>query len=257
MKAHKSMRYDLIPTRGLEEVHKVLNSKLKEHQINEWRNGLSWSEALSVLEKHLLEFKSGNDYDKKGLLHIAHVASQALLICEMYKCYPQGDDRVIQTNSPIICCDLDDVVFDFIGAYEDRFGVKVSSYWNGDYNMPDNLEQLKSDKDFWVNMPVKTTIPFEVDYYVTARSIPIEWTQEAIQRNNLPKAKIYTLNWNESKIDTLKKLKCDIMIDDKHETFKECKRNGIFCYLVTTEANKRYDVGHHRINNVSELKYLK
>lgn len=251
------MRYDLIPAKGLEAVHKVLSSKLEAHAINEWRSGLSWSDALSDLEKHLLAFKSGVDYDDEGLLHIAHVASQALLICEMYKCYPQGDDRVIQTNNPIICCDLDDCIFDFTGAYEERFGVKLSSYWNGDYNMSDNLKSLQNDKDFWVNMPVKTEVPFEIDYYVTARSIPTEWTQEAIQKNNLPKAPIYSLPWNVSKIDTLKELKCSVMVDDKYQTFKECKNNGIFCYLVTTDANKHYDVGHHRIENLMDLKNLK
>lgn len=251
------MRYDLIPAKGLEAVHKVLSSKLEAHAINEWRSGLSWSDALSDLEKHLLAFKSGVDYDDEGLLHIAHVASQALLICEMYKCYPQGDDRVIQTNNPIICCDLDDCIFDFTGAYEKRFGVKLSSYWNGDYNMSDNLKSLQNDKDFWVNMPVKTEVPFEIDYYVTARSIPTEWTQEAIQKNNLPKAPIYSLPWNVSKIDTLKELKCSVMVDDKYQTFKECKNNGIFCYLVTTDANKHYDVGHHRIENLMDLKNLK
>ena len=251
------MRYDLIPSKGLEEVHKVLNSKLEQYEINEWRKGLSWSEAISVLEKHLLEFKSGKDFDENGLLNIAHVASQALLLSEMYKCYPQGDDRVIQSNEPIICCDLDDCIFSFTEAYEERFNVILSDYWNGDYDMMKNLEILKEDKDFWVNMPVKTTVPFEVDYYVTARSIPIEWTQEAIQINNLPKAPIYSLPWNESKIDTFKKLKADIVIDDKYKTFKECKQNGIFCYLVTTSANKYYDVGHHRINSVADLKYLK
>lgn len=252
------MRYDLIPIRGLEEVHKVLNSKLDKYEINEWRKGLSWSEALSILEKHLLEFKAGNDFDENGLLHIAHVASQALLIAEMYKCYPQGDDRVLpQANTPVICCDLDDCIFDFTGSYERKFNVKLSDYWEGDYDMAENLRKLQNDKDFWVNMPVKTTIPFEIDAYVTARSIPIEWTQEAIQKNNLPKAKIISLPWNVSKINTLKELGCTIMIDDKMATFKECKANGIFCYLVTTPANARYDVGHHRISAVSDLKNLK
>ena len=252
------MYYNLIPTKGIEEVHKVLNAKLNNHEINEWRKGLSWSEAISVLKKHLLKFEQGNDFDNDGLLHIAHVASQALLITEMYKCYPQGDDRILpQANNPVICCDLDDVIFDFTGSYEKKFNVKLSDYWEGDYDMATNLEKLKSDKDFWVNMPVKTNIPFEIDAYVTARSIPIEWTKEAIQKNNLPKAKIISLPWNASKIDTLKNLKCDIMIDDKMATFKECKANGIFCYLVSTPANQHYNVGHHRINSVSELRDLK
>ena len=117
--------------------------------------------------------------------------------------------------------------------------------------MNENLKTLQKDKDFWVNMPVIHTPNFEIDYYVTARSIPIEWTQEAIQKNNLPKAKIYTLPWNVSKIETLKNLKVDIMIDDKFQTFKECLNSGIFCYLMDAPHNKHYNVGHHRITDLN------
>ena len=116
--------------------------------------------------------------------------------------------------------------------------------------MSSNLEQLKNEKDFWVNMPVKNRPSFEVDYYITARSIPVEWTEEAIQKNNLPKAPVYSLPWNISKIDTLKKLGVNIMIDDKYATFKECKENGIFCYLMNAASNQHYNVGHHRIYNL-------
>lgn len=252
------IRYDLIPNFGLEEVHKVFTDKLNKYQKNQWIQGLKWSDVLNSLEHHLMEFKKGNDYNKEGLLNIAEVAMNALILADYYQTFPQGDDRIIkQVNNPVISCDLDDVVFDFLGSYESRFGVKLSSYWNADYNMPDNLKELQQDKEFWVNMPIKSQIPFEVDYYVTARSIPIEWTQEAIQKNNLPKAPIYSLSWNVSKIETLKKLGVTVHIDDKFSTYKECKQNGIFCYLVTTDANKRYDVGHHRIKSVSELKYIK
>lgn len=252
------IRYDLIPNFGLEEVHKVFTDKLNKYQKNQWTQGLKWSDVLNSLEHHLMEFKKGNDYNKEGLLNIAEVAMNALILANYYQTFPQGDDRIIkQVNNPVISCDLDDVVFDFLGSYESRFGVKLSSYWNADYNMPDNLKELQQDKEFWVNMPIKSQIPFEVDYYVTARSIPVEWTQEAIQKNNLPKAPIYSLPWNVSKIETLKKLGVTVHIDDKFSTYKECKQNGIFCYLVTTDANKRYDVGHHRIKSVSELKYIK
>lgn len=252
------IRYDLIPNLGLEEVHKVFTDKLNKYQKNQWTQGLKWSDVLNSLEHHLMEFKKGSDYNKEGLLNIAEVAMNALILADYYQTFPQGDDRIIkQVNNPVISCDLDDVVFDFLGSYESRFGVKLSSYWNADYNMPDNLKELQQDKDFWVNMPIKSQIPFEVDYYVTARSIPIKWTQEAIQKNNLPKAPIYSLPWNVSKIETLKKLGVTVHIDDKFSTYKECKQNGIFCYLVTTDANKRYDVGHHRIKSVSELKYIK
>lgn len=247
-----NIRYDLIPVQGITEVSKTLTEKLGRHEVNEWKYGISWTKILSSLKKHLTEFELGNDYTEEGLLHMAEVASDALILCEYYSIYPQGDDRVIApVNKPIVGCDLDDVIFDFTGSYEKRFNTKLSDYWNGDYQMGTNLEQLKQEKEFWVNMPVKNRPSFEVDYYITARSIPIEWTEEAIQKNNLPKAPIYSLPWNVSKIETLKKLGVNIHIDDKWATFKECIDNGIFCYLMDSNTNRHYNVGHHRIYNLN------
>lgn len=244
------MRYDLMPAQGLEEVHKVLNSKLENHEPNQWRKGISWSEILSNLEKHLNAVKRGEDYDKTGLLNIAHVAEEALILAEYYKTFPQGDDRIIGVSTkPVVGLDLDDCVFDFRKAYADRFG-KTSDYWNGSYEMQKNLETLKTDKDFWVNMPLKNRPTFEVDYYVTARDIPVEWTMEAIAKNNLPTAKVYTMPWDASKIDTLKKLNISVFIDDKYQTFKECQNAGIFCYLMDSPSNQYYNVGHRRVHNL-------
>lgn len=248
------IRYDLVPTHGIKEISKILTHKLSKYNKNQWKYGMSWTEVLSSLKKHLNEFELGKDYVdiNEKLLHIAEVATNALILCEFYHIYPQGDDRIIApVVKPCVALDLDDCVFNFLGSYTKRFGVNISDYWNGDYNMSENLKTLKEDKDFWINMPIINRPTFEVDYYVTARSIPIEWTQEAIQRNNLPKAKIYTLPWNVSKIDTLKELKVDIMIDDKAETFKECLSNGIFCYLMDAPHNRYYDVGHHRIYDLN------
>lgn len=252
------INYSLMPVLGEREVHKVLTSKLEDHRLNAWRQNTHWSDIISNLKYHLSQFESGVDYDPKGLLHIAHVASDALLLSEMYSCYPQGDDRIIGTiDHPVICCDLDDCVFDFLGSYQKRFGVELADYWSADYNMGENLKELQNDKAFWTDMPVKNVPPVEIDYYVTARSIPVEWTMEAIQKNNLPKAKVISLPWNVSKIDTLKEIGCTIMIDDKFQTFKECLNAGIFCYLVDAPHNKHYNVGHHRIMNLDSLRNLK
>ena len=248
----EKLRYDLIPPRGIEEVHKVFNQKLKTYNINEWKQGLSWSEVLSSLKRHLIEFEKGNDFDEDNNLHIASVAMQALILSEYYSLYPQGDDRTIgMVNKPVVVCDLDDTVLSFRESYEKKFGTKLSDFWNGDYNMIDNLKELQNDKDFWVNMPVKHFPTMEIDYYVTARSIPDEWTQECIQKNNLPKAPIISVPWNESKINTLKDIGATIMIDDKLETFKECHNNGIFCYLMDSPTNRHVNVGHRRIYNLN------
>jgi len=243
--------YSLIPPQGLQEVSKILSDKLEKYGRDEWRKGIPWTDVLSSLKKHLNEFEMGNDYTESGLLNIAEVAANALILAEYYKVYPQGDDRIIGVaNKPIVCCDLDDCIFDFTGAYNARFG-KGADYWNRDYEVDKNLEQLKSDKDFWVNMPVKNRPNFEVDYYVTARDIPVEWTMEAIAKNNLPASKVHTMPWNASKIETLKSLNCDIMIDDKYSTYKECQNNGIFCYLMDSPSNAYYNVGHRRIYDLN------
>ncbi len=245
---NQKVRYDLTPPNGLQEVCKILTSKLDKYQENQWKKGMSWSEVLSNLKRHLNEFELGNDFTAEGLLHIGEVAMNALILTDFYKSFPQGDDRcVAPIVKPIIACDLDDTILSFRESYEEKFNVRLSDYWNGDYNMSDNLKQLQKDKDFWVNLPVKNYPTFDIDYYITARSIADEWTQECIQKHNLPKAKIISVPWNESKIDILKSLRVDIMIDDKLETFKECKANGIFCYLMDSPSNKYANVGHHRI----------
>ena len=51
---------------------------------------------------------------------------------------------------------------------------------------------------------------------------------------------MHQVHWGQSKIELLKQFGCDIFIDDKYETFKECHDNGIFCLLMDAPHNKRY-----------------
>ena len=105
-----NIRYDLIPSQGIEEVSKVLTKKLEKFNINQWKYGISWSEVISSLKKHLTEFELGNDYDDNGLLQIAHVAEEALILCEYYKIYPQGDDRLLgNIATPRVSLDVDEI----------------------------------------------------------------------------------------------------------------------------------------------------
>jgi len=246
-------RFDLIPVKGLNEVNRVLTSKLEEHQINEWRKGLKWSDALSVLKKHLAEFEEGKDFDENGLLNIAHVASQALLIAEMYSCYPQGDDRVIGVSSiPIIALDIDDVCLDFMGSFEKKTGIKLNEYWNGSYQIREKLEELKTDKEFWTNLPAKFLPSFEPDMYITSRSIPVEWTKENLEKMGFPCAPVYSVPWNESKVELLKEHGVDILIDDKPMNYLEATEAGIFCYLMDAPHNRYLkNIGHRRIYNLN------
>ena len=246
------VRYDLTPQYGIEEVNRVLTSKLTKYQENQWKRGMKWTEVLSSLKKHLTQFEQGKDFTDEGLLNMAEVATNALIICELYHIYPQGDDRVIAPiNKPIIGCDLDNVIFDFNTAYENRFGVKMNPYWKANYQMNEHLKELELDKDFWINLPVLHRPSFEVDYYVTARSIPTEWIEESLQKNGLPCAPVLTVPWDASKVEILKKKGISVMIDDRFSNYKEINEAGIFCYLMDAPHNKYYDVGHRRIYNLN------
>jgi hypothetical protein len=47
--------------------------------------------------------------------------------------------------------------------------------------------------------------------------------------------------------------KCDIFIDDRFDNFVELEKNGICCFLMTAEHNKRYNVGYRRIDDIKEF----
>lgn len=245
------IRYDLIPPRGIEEVSKVLTEKLEKYNKNEWKYGLPWTEVLSSLKKHLTEFEKGNDFDENGNQHIASVAMQALILSEYYNIFPQGDDRVLFPNKPIIALDIDDVCLDFIGAFERKTGKKLNPYWNGTYDMKDLLGELSSDKEFWTTLPTLHKPAFEVDLYITSRSINPEWTKENLERNGFPCAPVYSVPWNTSKVDLLKEHGVTILIDDKYQNFKEATEAGVFCYLMDSPANRHYNVGHRRVYNLN------
>ena len=209
------MRYDLIPTRGIEAVHKVLNSKLDKYEPGQWKHGMKWTEVLSSLKKHLLEFEKGEDYTPEGNLSIAEVATNALILAEYFSINPAGDDRqFLPINRPIVALDIDDVCLDFIGGFEKKTGIKLNDYWNATYQMKDKLNELETDKEFWTTLETKHMPSFEPDLYITSRSIPVEWTKENLERNGFPCAPVYAVPWNESKLALLKEHRVTILVDD-------------------------------------------
>jgi hypothetical protein len=246
------MRYDLIPIRGIEEVHKVLNSKLDKHEVGEWKHGLKWTEVLSSLKKHLLAFEKGEDFTPEGNLSIAEVATNALILSEYFFINPGGDNReFLPINRPIVALDIDDVCLDFIGAFEQKTGIKCNDYWNGSYEMKEKLEELSTDEEFWTTLPTKHMPTFEPDLYITSRSIPVEWTKKNLERNGFPCAPVFCVPWNESKVDLLKQHNVSILCDDKFQNYKDAIDAGVFCYLVDAPHNKYYNVGHRRIYNLN------
>lgn len=138
---------------------------------------------LSSLKKHLNDFEQGRDFDKFGNLSIAEVAANALILAEYYSIYPQGDDRIIhQIKRPRVALDIDDTCLMFKQAFEEKFNIKLNNYWDGSYDMKEYLDQLKDDKEFWVNLKPLNIPSFEPVAYITSRSIPVEWAKECLEK---------------------------------------------------------------------------
>ena len=100
---------------------------------------------------------------------------------------------------------------------------------------------IGKEKPFWLNLPVKNTPNFQPKGFVSARGIPKAWTIESLKRNNIPgRTNVHQVNWGQSKVQLLKDLECEIFVDDKYETFRDCNKNGIFCLLMDAPHNKKY-----------------
>lgn len=87
-------RHSLIDPYALNELAKVLTFGAKKYKEHNWRNGLSISETLDSLLRHVEAFNSGEDFDSESTLHhIAHAMCNCMFILWMHKHKPDMDDR--------------------------------------------------------------------------------------------------------------------------------------------------------------------
>jgi len=277
MTEHKVARYnegkvrvDLLPSYALQEIAKVFtygankytkrdsNGNIIEKGDDNWKKGLGWMGVVASAKRHLELFISGEDRDEESnLLHLAHLATNIMFLIEYYRIYPQGDDRPHNyLKLPKIGLDIDEVLADFVGPWSKRFSHDIPTWWNFDREMIKNLEDSKNDKDFWLNLPVKTKpedIPFEPHCYITSRVIPKEWTEEWLHKNGFPAMPVYSLGVGHSKVEMAKQSGIDIFVDDSISNFVQLNKAGICCYLFDAPHNRRYNVGYRRIQSLKEL----
>lgn len=240
-----SKNYFSIPPYALKQVAKVLE---KEHNLEP----KEWSSLMNDLEASYQYFKSGKDINPDtGLYNLAHMASKALTLLEYYRTHPDLDDRYKPyLNFKRIVLDVDDVVADFSTAFHSRFNIPVAAYWNGSYEMKSRLDEIIQTKDFYVNLPVKHKPNFMPHAYVSSRSIPVEWTQEFLEKSGLPCCPVYHVPFEASKLEVLKRIDAEIFIDDKFDNFLEAQKGGITSYLMDAPHNQHYEVGYRRIKNL-------
>ena len=252
------LRYDLLEPYAVEQLAKIFTMGAKKYAPNNWLKGMPWMDVIASLERHLAEFKKGVDFDEESkLLHMAHVAWNAMAIVSYYKHRPEFDNRRLPyLNRPKIGLDIDDVCADFLGGYCEKFGVEECKHWYSHYKTGEHLNEAIQDDKFYMSLKPKfkgEDIPFEPHCYITSRSIPVEWTERWLQDNGFPTKKVYTIPFGTSKVEIAKQSGIDIMLDDRFENFIELNNAGICTFLVTAPHNYKYNVGYKRVEDVIDF----
>lgn len=273
------LRYELLPSYALSKVVEVYTKGSEKYTLrdekgriiddgsNNWRNGLSWMDMIASVQRHIEAWKQGEDEDiELKTNHLGNAIWGLLGIIEYYKIYPQGDDRLhLYLQDKRCALDLDGVLVNFTKGFVDLARKKghilpeekdyIQAHWNFPHSMTYLWEEIKSSKDFWLNLePIEANrnFGFEPTLYISSRSIPVEWTTEWLEKNGFPNSKVIHTN-GASKLDVLKENNIDIMVDDSWENFIDCNKGGICTYLMNASYNEKYSVGYKRIHSLKDL----
>jgi uncharacterized HAD superfamily protein len=117
------------------------------------------------------------------------------------------------------------------------------------------FDSVKSDDNFWLNLPLLNEVPkeLEVDYYLTARPCKSEVSARWIEKMILPQAEVITTATPLDKIPILKNLGATLFIDDHYKTIIEARLAGINAFLFAAP----YQRGHKlECDNLPTIKSL-
>ena len=91
----KKVRLDLLSSKWLMGVGKVLTFGAEKYAAHNWREGISASRLIAAFQRHMLAFNDGEDLDPEtGLSHIYHASCCVMFLAELMETMPeQIDDR--------------------------------------------------------------------------------------------------------------------------------------------------------------------
>ena len=97
------LRYDLIPTKPIQDLAEVFTFGAQKYADRNWEKGLEWGRLYAAAHRHLAAFWSGQDLDEESALpHLAHAVWNLVALLEYAETRPEFDnrpDRVIEYES--------------------------------------------------------------------------------------------------------------------------------------------------------------
>lgn len=145
-----------------------------------------------------------------------------------------------------IALDLDDTIFDFLGAYQEVFPGERNMISS---NITKNVFKLKKDKRFWENLPLLEIPNFEPCIYATKRINSKVYTRNCLSRHGLPIKPIYQMVYQYGNKVSIIKGHCDVLIDDSAFNCYQALQVGFPAILITRPHNINSDYPY-RINKL-------
>ena len=142
--------------------------------------------------------------------------------------------------------DLDDTIFDFLGAYQEVFPGERNMISS---NITKNVFKLKKDKRFWENLPLLEMPNFEPCIYATKRINSKVYTRNCLSRHGLPIKPIYQMVYQYGNKVNIIKGHCDVLIDDSAFNCYQALQVGFPAILITRPHNINSDYPY-RINKL-------
>ena len=249
-------KLNLIPPVLIEEIGKVMTFGSLKYGDHNWKKGMQWSRCIGSLKRHLLSFEKGIDFDEESkLYHLSHLIVNAMFILEYYSTHPEFDDRPSVIGHKKYAIDIDGVLADFNGHFFKYLNLPYKQVKNwSDRTILDNFDKIIEDESFWSTRPIylgpSEWLLYEPAAYITARTIPHEWTDNWLKDNDFPKAPLLC---GKDKVTLCKAVGAEVFIDDSYDNYLSFKGSGIKCFLFTADHNIKHNVGPDRINSLDEF----
>jgi hypothetical protein len=93
------LRWNLISWAALVPLVQVLTFGADKYDDHNWKKGLSYTETIESLQRHLISFIEGEDNDKESKLsHVGHILCNAMFLSYMSIFRKDLDDRFKDPN---------------------------------------------------------------------------------------------------------------------------------------------------------------
>lgn len=151
-----------------------------------------------------------------------------------------------------IALDLDDTIFDFLGAYQEAFPGERNMI---NSNIDKNVFSLRKNKKFWETLPLLEMPNFEPCIYATKRINSKTYTRNCLSRYGLPIKPIYQIYYQQGNKANIIKGHCDVLVDDSVFNCYQAMKVGFPAILITRPHNVHSDYPY-RVNKLDIEKIM-